>query len=343
MDATPGGENAPADGEEEPRAFTDSSKNNIAPEAATASDRVSRRWCPVRPWTLSKVRAVLRGALDPDSPLHALHTTPDLLELIIRWALHIKIKAVLGNGGSTALIVPAWKSVYQVKAEHSQRFGQPACRLQLRNGCGAIPDSAILSEVELGNNFELLVNVAYADGDAPPCLKCSGPTNLFVGSFPDDWQYSTVYCVVCGLDIPPDSPECRSGYLYCAECKFARCQQCDAGGGQDLTCLLSAVYFGHEELFQIILSEGGYSVDMVDRDGKTLLARSAEFGHVSICRFLLAHGATLSIRDNLGNTPLSWAAFGGQEATCDLLLSASADVNEIREDDKATPLCVCSC
>ena len=71
------------------------------------------------------------------------------------------------------------------------------------------------------------------------------------------------------------------------------------------------------------LLERGAPLDPPAHSG--YLRNAAGFGHLEIVRLLLDHGADINLQDDQGFTPLSWAAYNGQEEVCLLLLERGAD------------------
>jgi ankyrin repeat protein len=51
------------------------------------------------------------------------------------------------------------------------------------------------------------------------------------------------------------------------------------------------------------------------------LSRAAELGHIEVVKLLLEKGARPDFEDELGQTPLSRASFGGHQAIVELLNS----------------------
>lgn len=73
--------------------------------------------------------------------------------------------------------------------------------------------------------------------------------------------------------------------------------------------------------------------DSEDLSGRTGVSYCAEFGHVSLLKSLVDHGAFLDQSDHTARTPLHWAALSGQEEIFEMLLEyGSVDLS--RKDDK---------
>lgn len=65
---------------------------------------------------------------------------------------------------------------------------------------------------------------------------------------------------------------------------------------------------------------------MVPKNG-TLLHKAASMGQILVAKYLLEHGASVTVRDESEKLPLHWAAGNGHKAMVELLLSNGADVN----------------
>ncbi len=84
------------------------------------------------------------------------------------------------------------------------------------------------------------------------------------------------------------------------------------------------------------LADGG-SPDKADQHGRTVLSHMAGQGRVDIMTLLLEHGADVEQPDDVGDTPLSYAAVNSREATL-LLLEYGAEVDAPNALNKQTPL-----
>ncbi len=140
----------------------------------------------------------------------------------------------------------------------------------------------------------------------------------------------------------------------------------DARNENGDSLLLSAVYAGRRDLFDVLLTKGaGVSVfeaaalglrDRVERhlendptlvgayshDGWTPLHLASFFGHEEVADLLLARGADVNARSRSTrfareNTPLHAAAANRQMAVAELLIARGADVNA-RDGTGFTPL-----
>jgi ankyrin repeat protein len=84
------------------------------------------------------------------------------------------------------------------------------------------------------------------------------------------------------------------------------------------------------------LDDGG-SVNQANAQGRTLLSHMAGQGEIEIMHLLLEHGADVEQPDDVGDTPLSYAAVNSREATL-LLLEYGAQVDAPNALNKQTPL-----
>lgn len=94
--------------------------------------------------------------------------------------------------------------------------------------------------------------------------------------------------------------------------------------------LLTAAKNGHLDVVRIIIEHFPEQIDLKS-DGKTALHVSASLGQIAIIAFLLefSNCANIDIRDDDGDSPLHYAAFGKQVATMEYLISRGADVNAL--------------
>jgi hypothetical protein len=94
------------------------------------------------------------------------------------------------------------------------------------------------------------------------------------------------------------------------------------------TALDFAAFFGHGELLDILLREVKRHENVVemlsgaDRDGRTVLHRAVRCGEPNVVRALLAAGVRVDTRDDLGETPLHWAAATGDRDILEIMLGA---------------------
>lgn len=107
------------------------------------------------------------------------------------------------------------------------------------------------------------------------------------------------------------------------------------------TPLIVAMVRTNEGLFHHLLGLGA-KVDLVTREGATLLHISAAVGRVDFASTLLARGLDPNARDQSGETPLHWAACAGTTNVAAVLRAAGADVQARSREDGAiggnTPL-----
>lgn len=94
------------------------------------------------------------------------------------------------------------------------------------------------------------------------------------------------------------------------------------------TALDFAAFFGHGEVLDILLREVKRHENVVemlsgaDRDGRTVLHRAVRCGEATVVRALLAAGVRVDTRDDLGETPLHWAAATGDRDILEIMLGA---------------------
>ena len=85
------------------------------------------------------------------------------------------------------------------------------------------------------------------------------------------------------------------------------------------TPLHKASYFGHVKVVAYLVNEAGANVDAQDLDGDTPLHDAARFGHVNCVEALLAGGASVSIKNLDGKTPVELAMDNEKDGVVTLL------------------------
>ncbi|MDZ4832069.1 MAG: ankyrin repeat domain-containing protein [Phycisphaerae bacterium] len=109
----------------------------------------------------------------------------------------------------------------------------------------------------------------------------------------------------------------------------------DVGGGR--TALHWAVKEGQKEIIEVLLKNKA-NLEATDRVGKTALSMAAENKDgASMVAFLLEKGANVNPRDQIGGSPLLWAAGLGATESVKLLVAKGADVNVV-DVNGLTPL-----
>ena len=104
-----------------------------------------------------------------------------------------------------------------------------------------------------------------------------------------------------------------------------------------LKYLISAVNDNNVELIDFLLSHG-IDANTNLESGKTLLMKFIiERKDVNVIKLLIKYGAEISIKDELGFTPLHWASMTGQYETTKLFLENGAEI-DARDKYEYTPL-----
>lgn len=80
-----------------------------------------------------------------------------------------------------------------------------------------------------------------------------------------------------------------------------------------------AAYFGHEHVIDYLISEFSVPIDLKDSTGETPLHDCCRFGHESCVKKLLEAGADVTIKNNVGETPLDVAIVHKQASVVTLL------------------------
>lgn len=91
------------------------------------------------------------------------------------------------------------------------------------------------------------------------------------------------------------------------------------------TSLMIAAYYGHREIFDLLVSKGS-DVSHVDDNGDNILHRACIGGYVKMVRYLLSQEIVdINSRGRFGWTPLLIAAYFGHREVLSLLLNEGGD------------------
>ena len=100
--------------------------------------------------------------------------------------------------------------------------------------------------------------------------------------------------------------------------------------------LSEAVYYGHSELFDLLISNGA-KIDVIDKSfGESLLHKAASEGHVDIVDKLIKRGLSVDLRSkDWGQTSLHLAAQNGHVDVARLLIENGANVKAIDREKRS--------
>ena len=109
-----------------------------------------------------------------------------------------------------------------------------------------------------------------------------------------------------------------------------------AAGGGDINAVMEFLASGLDSNKKTEIEIAGFEKQQI---GNTPLHYAAQSGHKKIAELLIAKGADVNARSWIDGTPLHFAARGGQKELAEFLISKGADVNaKLNEADGATPL-----
>ncbi|CAE7828867.1 unnamed protein product [Symbiodinium sp. KB8] len=94
---------------------------------------------------------------------------------------------------------------------------------------------------------------------------------------------------------------------------------------------LAAARYGDKEDLKAFVDEDPSIVNYADEFGSTALHKAAGNGHEECIEFLLSKGAKL-LRNDSGNTALSWAVLNGNVKVVKMLVEAFPEVNMLEEN-----------
>ncbi len=103
-----------------------------------------------------------------------------------------------------------------------------------------------------------------------------------------------------------------------------------------LTVMHCAAWAGHKEYLELLLARG-YTLNLTDSHGMSMLSHAAAQGHTEICQLLIDWGADIEPEFEEDISALSIAAEHGHTATCALLIGKNADI-EVKDSKGVTPL-----
>ena len=103
------------------------------------------------------------------------------------------------------------------------------------------------------------------------------------------------------------------------------------------TWLLGAAIEGQEVVVQRLLHNGA-ELNLKDDNGQTPLSWAAEYGHEAVVKLLLSRDVAADPQSKHGRTPISYAAEKGHEAVVKLLLSRDDVAADSQDTYDRTPL-----
>ena len=77
--------------------------------------------------------------------------------------------------------------------------------------------------------------------------------------------------------------------------------------GTGRSALHKAAYWGHDDTVEFLLKELKVNVNVADKSGNTPLHDAARFGHLGVAKILVNSGASLSMKNKNGMTPIDLA------------------------------------
>lgn len=88
------------------------------------------------------------------------------------------------------------------------------------------------------------------------------------------------------------------------------------------------------ESIKFLLTQKGNGVNKLTHDGRTYVFWAASRGDLAVIEYLLANGASTTLEDSHGATPITFAASGGQSDTkvYDAFIKAGADIKGVNHD-----------
>jgi ankyrin repeat protein len=102
--------------------------------------------------------------------------------------------------------------------------------------------------------------------------------------------------------------------------------------------LLVAASAGSCDQARVLIADKPYTIDMVNKLGRSPLYLAARRGDPAMVALLLEQGATLTCADEQGGVPLHQAVYHGHLDVVRILLSHGALINAALDDSKYTPL-----
>ncbi|XP_046332160.2 ankyrin-1-like [Haliotis rufescens] len=95
------------------------------------------------------------------------------------------------------------------------------------------------------------------------------------------------------------------------------------------TPLMKAVYHGHRDVFEFLVSKGA-NMSLVNKFGDNILHVASHEGHVKMVKHILSHDlVNINSRGTLGRTALMSAAYYGRRKVFDLLASKDARISSV--------------
>ncbi|XP_046555235.1 putative ankyrin repeat protein RF_0381 [Haliotis rubra] len=126
---------------------------------------------------------------------------------------------------------------------------------------------------------------------------------------------------------------CRGGHVGMVKHLLSKYSiDINSRGKSGKSPLMSTVYYGHIELFNVLVGMGA-NVSQVDDDGDNVLHWACRGGHVGMVKhLLLKYSVDINNRGRFGRTPLMTTGYSGSIDLFTYLVSSGANVSDV--DDK---------
>lgn len=102
-------------------------------------------------------------------------------------------------------------------------------------------------------------------------------------------------------------------------------------GEQACPNLSKAISLGYVDIAEALIAKGS-RLNLIAEDSRSPLRIALENEYFDLARFMITHGAEVSVRDSNGWTALIWASITGNRAAYDFLIEHGADIHICTND-----------
>ncbi|XP_071086632.1 serine/threonine-protein phosphatase 6 regulatory ankyrin repeat subunit A-like [Haliotis cracherodii] len=158
------------------------------------------------------------------------------------------------------------------------------------------------------------------------------------------WGYKEVFDLLVGKGANASSVDdnddnilhmaCRKGHVKMIKHILSQhIVDINSRGRHGRTPVMKAAYWGHKEVFDLLVGKGA-DASSVDDNDDNILHMACRKGHVKMIKHILSqHIADINSRGRHGRTPVLKAAYCGRKEVFDFLVGEGANASSVDDDD----------